>query len=229
VPEKPKTPPPPRRVQAPKVRSDRRGHGPTDRRRALLLIAAAVGALVLIGVTTGAVLLLSGGDDEQRATNGGSGVCTEKSFRALSRDHVNNLNAKPKYNSFPPTSGPHHPQWVIWGFYDDPVLQVQAVHNLEHGGIVIQYGDKVSDEDIGALREFWQDDPNGVVVAPLPRLGDKVAATAWERAGQNERGNGRGHLLTCTGFDEGELSDFRDENRFKGPEDVPPEALEPGE
>jgi hypothetical protein len=44
------------------------------------------------------------------------------------------------YNSFPPTSGPHSPVWMAWGTYAVPVPQIRAVHNLEHGGIVICSG-----------------------------------------------------------------------------------------
>ena len=45
-----------------------------------------------------------------------------------------------KYDSFPPTSGPHYPQWVTWGAYGKPLPEIAAVHNLEHGGVIVQYG-----------------------------------------------------------------------------------------
>lgn len=228
VADKPKTPPPPRRVQAPKVRGDRRGRIPRDR-RALVLVGAAVVALAAVAAAAAFVFASGDGDTETAANGTVSGSCTEKSYRALEGTHVNDFNAKPKWNSSPPTSGPHHSQTVIWGFYDEPVNQVQTPHNLEHGGIVIQYGDEVSQEDVGALRDFWQDDPNGILVAPLPRLGNKIALASWERAGENEQGHGTGHLAICTGFDKDAVSDFVDKYRFKGPEDAPPDALEPGE
>ena len=48
-----------------------------------------------------------------------------------------------KYKSFPPTSGAHYFQPAIWNAYEAPLVLVQEVHNLEHGGVVIQYGKDV--------------------------------------------------------------------------------------
>ena len=55
-----------------------------------------------------------------------------------------------------------------------------------------------------------------MTAAPLPQLGEKVAATAWT------------HITTCTGCDEAAISRFRDEYRARGPEGFPLDALKPG-
>ena len=43
------------------------------------------------------------------------------------------------YSSLPPTSGCHFDTPANWGVYTTPQDQVQLIHNLEHGGIVIWY------------------------------------------------------------------------------------------
>ena len=43
------------------------------------------------------------------------------------------------YNSDPPTSGPHVPFIVRWGIHTVPIPREIQVHNLEDGGVIIQY------------------------------------------------------------------------------------------
>ncbi|MCX6022176.1 MAG: DUF3105 domain-containing protein [Chloroflexi bacterium] len=43
------------------------------------------------------------------------------------------------YNSEPPTSGPHLPNLASWGVHSEPVDTKLQVHNLEDGGVVVQY------------------------------------------------------------------------------------------
>ena len=57
--------------------------------------------------------------------------------------------------------------------------EIRLVHNLEHGAVILQYGDKVPAAQVRAITSWYQHDANAVVVAPLPKLGAKVALTAW--------------------------------------------------
>src|ERR1051325_9368984 len=43
------------------------------------------------------------------------------------------------YNSDPPTSGPHLPYVAPWGVHTRPIPLELQVHNLEDGGVVVQY------------------------------------------------------------------------------------------
>jgi hypothetical protein len=149
-------------------------------------------------------------------TEGAPVECTEEEFPDQGAEHFEAPPLDFEYNSFPATSGPHAHQTIIWDIYTEPLPEFNLVHNLEHGGIVVQFGESVSADDVEALFGWYVGSPDGLVVAPLPELGDKVAATAWQ------------HLLTCTGFDEGALTAFRDAYRFNGPEKIPPEAMRPG-
>jgi hypothetical protein len=218
VARKVRTPPPPRRVQAPKRRDSGPPRGDAVRRQRLILYAVAASGIVLLG----AVLLFlafapsgSGGSEELARTLREEG-CTFQTFESEGRNHVADLNAKVTYKSNPPTSGPHYFLPAVWDIYDRPINELQAVHNLEHGGIVIQYGDKVPHATVDRIAEFYRESPNGMLVAPLPSLGDKIALTAWT------------HLATCTQFTERGFEAFRDTYRGKGPERFSVDDLQPG-
>ena len=177
---KDRAPNPPKRPQGPQRRSTPSGpRGDAQQRRLLYLIAGA--GVVALAVVLG-FIFVSGGDDDERATLESAG-CTLQSFPALSNqgDHsdVPTLTTKPHWNSNPPTSGPHYGQWAVWNFYDSPVPLTMSTHNLEHGGIVIHYGPNVPQSEVSKLREFYNGDPNAIVVAPLPTAGNKIYASAW--------------------------------------------------
>ena len=213
-------------MQAPKTRRDERP------KRGLVLVVAAVAALALVGAAAGAYFLLR---DDSSATESVAQTmraagCTFRAVEARpAGTHINDFDARPdEWNTFPPTSGPHHPQWVIWGQYDEPVSLMSAVHNLEHGGIVMLYGRDVPDEQVNELLAFYRDDPTAIVLAPLPELRAKIALTAWYTPSENDPG--QGILAECTRFDEDAFEAFRDTYRFHGPESavIPRGNLEPG-
>ena len=84
-----------------------------------------------------------------------------------------------EWNTDPPTTGPHYEVPVIWGSYDEPVNQAQLVHNLEHGGVAIQYGDDVPAATVEELEGFVQENPTGHGPRAVPELGNKIALGAW--------------------------------------------------
>jgi hypothetical protein len=216
VARKVRTPPPPRRVQAPKRRDTAPSPEAARRQRTILFALAGSGIALL-----GAVLLFlafapKGKGDEELARTIREAGGTFQTFESEGRTHVDDLNAKVDYKTDPPTSGAHYFLPAVWGIYDRPINQVQAVHNLEHGGIVIQYGDDVPDAAVAQIAEFYRDDPNGMLVAPLPRLGDQIALTAWT------------HLAKLETFDEGAFEAFRDAYRGKGPERFGIDDMQPG-
>jgi len=214
--KKSQVPTPPRPVQAPKRRDAPRG--PRDPRQTKLLLAG-LGGGVLVAVAVVIVVLVAGGGDGKKSSGpeAVSAGCVAQSYPSMGRNHV--LEVKPdfEYNSFPATSGPHYPETAIYNAYGEPVPQIRLLHNLEHGAVIVQYGDKVAPSAVDELIRWYRDDPNGIIVAPLPELGGKFAATAWTQ------------LLTCSqGFDEKAFSDFRDSYRYKGPERFNPDTMAPG-
>ena len=226
---KDRAPNPPKRPQGPQRRSTPADPAAAERRRRILYLIAGSGLAALAIVL--AIVFLTGGGKDERATLEDAG-CTLEVKQALKGEHGLQITAtSDKWNTDPPTSGPHNEQPAVYGSYEDPVPLAQTVHNLEHGGIVIHYGPDVPDADVQAIRDFYNDDPNGLVVAPLPKLGDKIALTAWtteESLSAQPGDNGKGFLVTCPSFEADVFSSFVDEHRFKGPERFPPELLTPG-
>lgn len=197
----------------------------------MLYLIGAIG-IVALAVVLAILVLSGGGKDEQTAL--GSAGCTLESFPAVPNegDHsdVPTLARRPEWNSNPPTSGPHYQEWAVWGFYDEEVPLVKSVHNLEHGGVVIHYGPQVTESELEKLRSFYDDDPNGILVAALPSNDDKITLSAWTApdASTGTADPGRGWLARCPSFNEDAFATFIKSHRFKGPERIPPEQLAPG-
>ncbi len=116
---------------------------------------------------------------------------------SLGNDHVQSLETPhPPYNSKPPTSGPHLPQIARWGIYGQPIPNELQVHNLEDGGVLIQYDCKNCEALIQKLEQIAKDYYKQaeeekkkskfsryahIVVAPYPGIGAPIALTAWTR------------------------------------------------
>lgn len=56
----------------------------------------------------------------------------------LGRDHIP-VGQESKYNSNPPTSGPHYEDWVRSGIYEEVREDRNLVHSLEHGYVIMSY------------------------------------------------------------------------------------------
>lgn len=205
--------------------------GDSGRQRRMLYLIGAAGIVALAVVL--AVLVLGGGDEDAQSALDGAG-CTLESFPAMPNvpDHadVPTLTTKPNWNSNPPTSGPHYGEWAVWNFYDEEVPLVKSVHNLEHGGVVIHYGPEVPSSEVEKLRAFYDDDPNGILVAPLSSNGDEITLSAWTApdAATGTTDRGRGWLARCTSFNNDAFASFIQAHRYKGPERLSPEQLAPG-
>jgi hypothetical protein len=177
------------------------------RNRKILYAIGASGFVMLAAVA--GFLFLAGRDDDE--TSNAIAVISDAGWtyrhpKDLGRDHVLELEQGFKYNSVPATSGPHSPGTVVYGIYDEPVSTINYVHNLEHGAVAIQYGEQVPEETVARIQEYYRQDPNGLIVAPLPELGDEIALTAWTHIAKGKR------------FDEKVFDTFVEEFGFEGPE-----------
>ena len=229
--KKSRVPPPPRTSQGPQQRTSgpqRRVESGGHRRLNLGFVAICV-AIIVVAASVGIVLATRGQSAE---ASGPDGACTRQTFPPMGRQHSEKLSPDFRYNSYPPTSGPHYPPGpkapAVWGIYDTPIDETALVHNLEHGGIVIQYGSDVPQSTIEQITAWYQDNPNGIVVAPIwpdiqatpPKdVKDKIFLTSWT------------HLMTCPTFDEGAFTSFRDDYRGPtgdAPEKFPLTELTPG-
>lgn len=84
------------------------------------------------------------------------------------------------YNSDPPTSGPHLPYIAPWGVHTRPIVRELQVHNLEDGGVVVQYNCECP-ELVAKLRDIVQGFDKYVILAPFPEMKSTIALTAWTR------------------------------------------------
>jgi len=112
------------------------------------------------------------------------------------------------YNSTPPTSGSHWPLPAAWGVYDEPVPNERQLHNLEHGGVTIQYNtqDQTLIDNLKALAKAQRAFPSCLIVAPYPTMEHPIALTAWRV------------MLTLDQFDKRQIEDFVKFYRDQGPE-----------
>jgi hypothetical protein len=220
MPEKP-------RVKAPKQRAAASREAGRDRRLLGIGAAAAGGLLGVVAVV--ALLGLGGGSrpsvEEVRASLQAAG-CTLQVADGVPASHAiaQPGDTSDKWNTDPPTSGPHYGIAAIFGIYEEPVEQARIVHDLEHGGVFIQYGDDVPEAAVNQLRDFYNRHENGTLMAPYPRLGNEFALGAWVADGDEETG----YLAKCKTYDEQAVSDFFEAFQFLGRERFDPSQLQPG-
>ena len=174
---------------------------------AILIALAAILTFVAVGSGGG------GGGSPAALEDAG---CTVTTYPGQPRRHVDELEKGFKYNSDPPSSGPHSNTAGVFSVYSDEVDPLLSVHAMEHGGVLVQYGDDVPPADVEGILSWYRDDPNGIIVAPLARMKDQVALTAWNAEGLED--NGEGIVAKCPGFDEEAFDAFVAEYGFKGPE-----------
>ena len=99
----------------------------------------------------------------------------------LGNRHIQNAtDAHDLYNSDPPTSGPHLPYIAPWGIHTRPIVAELQVHNLEDGGVVVQYNCECP-ELVEALKGIVRKYDRQVILAPYPSMKSTIALTAWTR------------------------------------------------
>jgi Protein of unknown function (DUF3105) len=212
-----------------KVPSTGSGGGTSTRRT---LIAMGIAGLIVVAAALGYALLGSGGGSSSDAIKQLEDAgCTVQKVAALpSGDHsvLTPGGTSKKWNTDPPTSGPHYQVPAIWGAYTEPLFPAQVVHNLEHGGIFMQYGKDVPAATVAQLKAFYDNHLNATLLAPLPKLGDKIAMGVWTTSSPTSSNSGTAYLAKCTSFDEAAFAAFFKAYQFKGPERFPANTLTPG-
>ena len=131
------------RVKAPKQRASSSTDGPS-RNRAFVIGAAIAGValgFVVVAVLLGVVGGGDGADEEAARTSPGRGPRDHGSRpRGRAFDHA---ARRTRTSGHGPTTGPPWYGIAIFGIYEDELEIARVVHNLEHGGIFILYGDEV--------------------------------------------------------------------------------------
>jgi hypothetical protein len=145
--------------------------------------------LMFLVLTTSIWLLVVG------ASAGSAPVGSDKpgqEFPSLGNAHIQRLgDSHPPYNSDPPTSGHHMPDIAPWGMYNQPIPKEYQVHNLEDGGVLIQYNCPKGCPDLlkklDALFQKYKKRAESdkkymhLIVAPYSNLDSRLALSAWTR------------------------------------------------
>lgn len=178
-------------------------------RRKLMYLGG--GGLAVVVIVIAAVLVLAGGGGTSFASLEKSKTCAVASFPDEGQGHTyKNKLIQPTdivpYKTDPATSGHHYQVPAPWGVYTAPIPAVIRVHNLEHGGVEVLYGDKVSATDIAAVEKDVRSDWKLMLMAPYPKLGAKIYYVAWQ------------HWIACTGYQKTALDEAQKRWRDKGPE-----------
>lgn len=125
--------------------------------------------------------------------------------------HIQPGQSHPPYNSTPPTSGWHYTNPAPWGIHDQPIDDETQVHNLEHGGIMLQYWCPEScPELVAQLKSVAERYRSKVILAPYSKpLPNRIALTAWR------------WIDTFDHFDAQRITSFIEAHKNRGPEQIP--------
>lgn len=237
--KKPRTPTPPRRVQAPQQRTA----DETARQHRTALYALSGAGIVALVIVVIAIVAFGGGsnkvNDKQVGTAMASAGCTFKSvpgfLPAGQNMHTSDINKTPMpWNTSPPSNGQHYFDWAVWGFYTQPINPRMVVHNEEHGGVIAWWGPKVAQTTVAKLKAWYDEEPTGSFGTPYASLGSKVAITAWTGDPSRYQRNGyygEGHIGICSTYTDQTkkaFEAFRKAYRGKGPEGIPLSSDAPG-
>jgi hypothetical protein len=107
------------------------------------------------------------------------------------RDHVAPGIPGGPYLTSPAASGPHwitNPSDIVptgsparWGAYATPLPDEVQIHNLEHGGVILNYNcPEGCAELVGQLQSLIPGQGAQFILAPYPNMDTRIAITAWQ-------------------------------------------------
>ena len=146
---------------------------PPPNRTALVL--GVLGAVLVVILAVSIPLAMGVWEERSGEASDSSDLADVHSFGGLSTDHTED---DVDYEHSPPAGGPHDPQWLDCGPYDEPVRDENTVHSLEHGTVWITYTDELSADDVDMLEDALPDEG---ILSPYPSQDAPVIVTVWGR------------------------------------------------
>lgn len=158
------------------------------RRNGNLIVFGIGGLLVLVAVV---VVYLN--------IRGAQPVGAEESVATLGNTHIAQGSLSPiRYNTTPPTSGPHYSGLAPWGTNRQPQRYEQVIHNLEDGGVIVYFQcadgcPELIDQLTGVIKPYADagrkvmllpNDPTWTDGGSQPLhedMGAAIALTTWQR------------------------------------------------
>jgi hypothetical protein len=168
-----------RRTQARHERRDRAQHRRS--RRTLILSFGGGGIAFLLVVSLFLPSLnLFGSNSPSTDSSNDRGTFVAATLPAT---HIPIGSARPEYNTNPPTSGPHYDIPAPWGVHTAHLQDEALVHNLEHGGVIVNYNLSSVDQ-IMAIQAVLMGKPNFpgcFIIQPDDTIAQGVVVlTAWQ-------------------------------------------------
>jgi hypothetical protein len=147
-------------------------------RSALLVVVTAMGALPAGGPYRFVFGSVAGSEAARRYAS----CLPGRAVDVIDSPHISRAQARSvRYNSLPPSSGPHYPFTIATGIYARPLPEGLTIHAMEHGHVIIQYAPATPKDEVEALTRTAKRYGADVVLAPYPRLRTGIALTAWGR------------------------------------------------
>lgn len=159
---------------------------PAPRRsRVVPVVLAVVVATALVATAVLVPLLLTGDEADDRSADPGRGESVDTSnldavatYDDLPTTHLE-VGEEHSYDQAPAVGGPHAPVWIECGAYDEPLPEVNAVHDLEHGTTWITY--RPDDVDADGIERLEDQLPANGLLSPYPDQKAPVVITVWGR------------------------------------------------
>ena len=127
----------------------------------------------------------------------------------MGREHV---KTKVYGGDEPPTSGPHAVA-LAWKAYNEEIPDVNAIHNLEHGGIYISYRPDLAKDQVDKIKALFiapfsdtNFTPRKVIIAPRASNTSPIVMSSWLRSEK------------FTAFEQQPMIDYYVKNLGKSPE-----------
>lgn len=176
------------------ARKEREARIRRARRRVLLRRLSRVGIVLLLAALIGVLIYWRGGESRRQRAEAAEAAerlgCSQvQDLADEGRQHLAAGEQPPDYGTTPGTSGKHNgsPLPPDPRVYDQPFdanLEARAVHNLEHGYVLLYYRAQddagVPDPIVDALADLANAEDQ-VILAPYPDLPDEqsLAFAAW--------------------------------------------------
>ncbi|MFJ9317450.1 DUF3105 domain-containing protein [Pimelobacter simplex] len=152
---------------------------PRRRARTGPVVLAVLAAVLVVGAAVLVPVLLTRDDDAPAAGAGGDDdLSAVRTYDGLTFQHLA-AGAEHDYPQSPPVGGDHAPVWIECGAYDEPLPEVNAMHDLEHGTTWITY--RPDDVDAAGVRALTEALPDNGLLSPYPDQDAPVVVTVWGR------------------------------------------------
>jgi hypothetical protein len=188
-----------RRSRKEQARREREQRIRRARRRRLLRRAVKWAAVVAVVGAVAAFVYVQGAAERRLRADAAAAAdrlgCTSvEETPDEGADHLAPGQAVPEYATRPAASGPHAgaPLPPDPAVYEQPVPEPQAIHNLEHGYVLIHYREEgegsLPAEVVSELADLAEDEAK-VIMAPYPDLeqGRSLALVGWTKLQQCPR------------------------------------------